>query len=285
MHYKLKFTHKSEQPMQQISFYTGAPSTMYSVSIIVPTFKESKNIGTLARRIFKTLEYYPYIQARLVFVEDDSGEDTVKTTHEVQLLIKQSLPVSTLIRPPKDGRGLSSAVLHGLEYTSGDYIVVMDADLQHEPEYIPSILLPILYDLADFSIGSRYIKGSKTANVMPLHRQLISSFATSLAAPLVTCSDPMSGFFALSRKTYEKARFLNPTGYKIGLELMVRCKCSKIVEVPIVFQERKHGESKLTLKQTFLYLVHLTRLYWFVYPMECKLFLFVLCVHVMQFML
>jgi dolichol-phosphate mannosyltransferase len=71
----------------------------------------------------------------------------------------------------------------------------------------------------------------------------------------------MAGFFALRRSTLEKGGDFSPVGYKIGLELMVKCGCAQVVEVPIHFEHRRFGESKLTMKQQFLYLQHLGRLY------------------------
>jgi len=99
--------------------------------------------------------------------------------------------------------------------------------------------------------------------------------ATALAYPLTSISDPMSGFFCISRQVLERGKgSLNPMGYKIGLELAVRCKCTNVVEVPITFRDREAGESKLTAKQNLLYLVHLAHLYWFLYPVTiCFLFI------------
>ena len=73
----------------------------------------------------------------------------------------------------------------------------------------------------------------------------------------------MAGLFALRRSTFEAGRRFNPVGYKIGLELIVKCGCRRVVEVPIHFDDRRFGESKLTLKQQVLYLQHLSRLYLF----------------------
>ena len=76
----------------------------------------------------------------------------------------------------------------------------------------------------------------------------------------------MAGFFCLHRRTWRGAAGLNPIGYKIGLELLVKGRCQRVVEVPIEFSDRLHGRSKLTLKQQMLYLVHLVRLYRFKFP-------------------
>src|SRR6185295_1667360 len=79
-------------------------------------------------------------------------------------------------------------------------------------------------------------------------------------------SDPMSGFFGIKRSTFEGAQRLTPLGYKIALELMCKCRVTNVREVPIHFAERTAGESKLSLKQQFRYLEHLSRLYDFTYP-------------------
>ena len=76
----------------------------------------------------------------------------------------------------------------------------------------------------------------------------------------------MSGFFALNRETFERGKRLTPLGYKIGLELMAKCRVRNVREIPIHFAERTRGESKLTLKEQFRYLEHLSRLYNFHFP-------------------
>ncbi len=97
--------------------------------------------------------------------------------------------------------------------------------------------------------------------------KLNSQFATWLARPFAgDTHDPMSGFFALRRDTYEQAERLTPLGYKIGLELMCKCRAKRVREVPIHFSNRAHGQSKLTIAQQFKYLEHLSRLYDFYFP-------------------
>ena len=86
----------------------------------------------------------------------------------------------------------------------------------------------------------------------------------------------MSGFFALRKSTFEQGTDLNPIGYKIGLELVVKCHCERAVEIPIHFEDRRFGESKLTLKQQLLYLQHLRRLYIFKFGVWTQLMQFLL---------
>jgi dolichol-phosphate mannosyltransferase len=76
----------------------------------------------------------------------------------------------------------------------------------------------------------------------------------------IRVSDPGAGYFALPRAGFERAESLNPVGYKIGLELIVKCGCTRIAEVPIHFSDRRFGQSKLTLREQINYLRHLKRL-------------------------
>ena len=85
--------------------------------------------------------------------------------------------------------------------------------------------------------------------------------ATSLARPLVRVADPMSGFFALQREVFERAAGVEPLGYKIALELMVKCRPAGIDEAPITFHCRRHGRSKLSIRQRMQFLLHIGRLY------------------------
>ena len=254
-----------------VSAATATGQKSLKVSVVVPTFREERNVEALTRRLFAATRAAG-IDAELVIVDDDSGAGTVETVRIVGELAKEGYPVRVRVRRRAEGTGLSSAVLLGLQKEAkNDVLLVMDADLQHEPEAVPSVLAPVLEGRADFAVGSRNVGGGVVED-WPLVRRIISAGATALAKPLTTCSDPMSGFFALPRSTLNKATYLNPMGYKIGLELMVRCRAKNIVEVPIRFRDREAGESKLTMKQNLLYLLHLLNLYFFMYPVGVVVF-------------
>lgn len=231
------------------------------VSIIVPTYKEKENLRPLTERIFETLSKTA-LNAEVVVVDDNSRDGSVELVEQLQT---EGFNVRILVRTTE--RGLSSAVVHGFRSAKYDTLVCMDADLQHDPKYLPSVIDPVILNEADFTVGSRNVDGGAVED-WPLIRRLISAGATLAARPLAACSDPMSGFFCLSRETFVGGlKRLNPMGYKIGLELMVRCNCKRIKEVPIVFRDREAGESKLTMKQNLLYLRQLLGLYWDKYPL------------------
>ena len=108
-------------------------------------------------------------------------------------------------------------------------------------------------------------------------RVIISAGATLLARPLCTSTDPMSGFFCTTKQQLAKGE-PRPLGFKVGLEVMVRCRCTSVTDVPITFRERTAGESKLSAKQNVEYLQQLAGLYWFALRYEVLAVLFVLVV-------
>jgi dolichol-phosphate mannosyltransferase len=136
----------------------------------------------------------------------------------------------------------------------------MDADLSHMPAAIP-IFYQAIQNGAEFVLGSRYILGASTDDKWTIYRYLNSKIASLLARPLTSVSDPLSGYFALPRSLLERCDELSPVGYKIGLEILIKCKPINLKEVPINFRTRVLGESKLSVKQQTLYLIHLWSLY------------------------
>jgi dolichol-phosphate mannosyltransferase len=226
------------------------------VSVIVPTYQEAENIPHLVARIGAVRESSG-LPIEVTFMDDESGDGSAKVVDSLELSWVK------LITRTSD-RGLSYAVMDGLKQSRGDVVVVMDADLSHPPEAIPQ-MLEKLSEGAEMAVGSRFADGGSTADDWGLFRWLNSRVATILAFPLTRISDPMSGFFAMRRATFEAAENLNPVGYKILLELMVKCRCQLIVEVPIHFDNRRYGESKLSFKEQMRYFRHLRRLYTFKY--------------------
>ncbi|CAN5452453.1 hypothetical protein BH09PLA1_BH09PLA1_19080 [soil metagenome] len=230
------------------------------ISLIIPTLNEAENLSPLMQRIAAALGGRAY---EIILVDDNSRDNT----KDVVADLAKSFPVKLIVREkPKDGLG--GAVLHGLRLSRGKYLVVMDADLQHPPEKLPELVAPLEnQNGTDFVLGSRHVPGASTGEKWGAMRKINSDVATLLARPFAgRTRDPMSGFFALRRDTFESAQRLTPLGYKIGLELMCKCRVKQVMEVPIHFAERTRGESKLSLKEQFRYLEHLSRLYDFCYP-------------------
>jgi dolichol-phosphate mannosyltransferase len=264
----------AEQQLNESTTSTFSPSALASdapdISVIVPAWNEAENIPVLVPRIAEALGAFNF---EILIVDDGSKDGTT----EVCAQLSRNFPLRLLVRNPPL-HGLSGAVLDGIAASRGKTIIVMDADLQHPPERLTA-LLQALDDGADFALGSRYVPGGSTDGQWTLFRKINSWVATALARPFAgKVRDPMSGFFALRRSTFDRAQRLTPLGYKIALELMCKCRVNRVQEVPIHFGLRTRGESKLNLKQQFRYLEHLSRLYDFTFPHASPILKFLITV-------
>ena len=224
------------------------------LSLIVPTYNESENIVPLVERVHKALFNYNY---ELIVVDDNSPDGT----SELAKSLSAKYPVSVIVRTNE--RGLASAVVAGFKQANGVVLGVIDADLQHPPEFIPA-LLKAVRDGADVAIASRYIPGGGIEG-WTFKRKIISLGAKLPANILLSSArkikDPLSGFFLFRKKVIDGVT-LSPTGYKIILEVLVRGNVNNVVEVPYTFKERERGKSNLSAKEQINYLKHLYRLAW-----------------------
>ncbi len=221
------------------------------ISVVVPTYREAESLPPLIKRLGQLRDGGAALE--VIVVDDDSGDGTD------EILRQLGHPWVRLITRT-DERGLSSAVLRGLAEANGSVLVVMDADLSHPPEAIPAMAEAVGSGKADFAVGSRYVPGGSTEDGWGVLRWINSRVATVMARPFTSVRDPMSGFLAIRAETWAKATDLDPVGYKIGLELIVKCRCRHVVEVPIHFATRQHGQSKLSLRVQLQYLMHIVRL-------------------------
>ncbi len=234
----------------------GLSSDPPSLSIVVPTFQEAENLRLLITEIATTLDgVIP--DWEVIIVDDDSQDGTADVCAALQ---RAGWPVKLVVRAHE--RGLSSAVVEGFAHARGAVLLVMDADLSHPARAIPELYHAVL-EGAEFVIGSRYVPGGGTDDRWSTYRWLNSKVASWLARPLVALRDPTAGFFAFPRSLLQQCDGLNPIGYKIALEILVKSRAHHVREVPIQFRTRRFGKSKLKLKQQWLYLRHLWMLYRF----------------------
>jgi len=255
-------------------------SAKEQLSVIVPTYNETENIRPLCERLSKAARGAG-LDVEVLIVDDESS-GSAETKRIVEELKGEGHPVKIHCRKKTEGRGLSSAVLLGFKMATHPTVLCMDADLQHEPESVPDVARPVLQGAAEFAVGSRHVSGGGVGFNWSAGRRIVSRGATLLAWPVANASDPMSGFFCTTKEVLKRGEHsLNTIGFKIGLEIMARCRCSPVEEVGITFQERIHGESKLSAKQYRLYVEQLASLYWDRYKMlVVLLILFVLFVMV-----
>ena len=228
------------------------------VSVIVPTRNEASNIEPLVGRLDSALAGYAW---ELIFVDDsdDSTPDEVRRLaqangHRIAMLHRE---------PGRRPGGLGGAVKEGFAMASGKVIVVMDADLQHPPEVVPSLVAPVLEGGHDLVAGNRYGHWGGRDGLAGPYRHLVALACRWLAHRLVPTTaavdDPMSGLFALDRAVVENAR-LEPDGYKILLEVLAKGNWHKIHNVDYQFNERYSGRSKAGLREGVVFLRRLVRL-------------------------
>lgn len=223
------------------------------ISVIVPTYNERGSLPELVKRIDNSLKIFEY---EVVVVDDDSPDGTWKVAQE----LSKNYPVKPVKRKE---RGLSTAVIRGIQESNNDILVVIDADLQHPPERIPALIEQIQKG-ADIAIGSRFVEGGSVGD-WSRARLFISKVAKFLVETLFRdirgIKDVESGFFAFKKNIIKNVE-LKPKGYKILLEILVMGNYENVKEVPFEFQIRKHGKSKLGLRNISSYLHHLLSLSW-----------------------
>lgn len=238
-------------------------------SVVVPAYKEVGNLGKLITEVFEALAKYNMDKNTEMIIVDDNSADGSEDV--VNSMGKKGYNARIIVR--KDEKGLSGAVLRGFAESKGEYLLCMDADLQHPPSKVPELFLALKEDV-EFAIGTRYGVDGGIDKDWPLHRHVISKGARLLARPLTPLSDPMTGFFSITRTAYKRAKNVSDLGFKICLEMYVKSGIKKHAEVSIVFGVREFGESKLSSKVILHYLKHL----WQLYSHEYGLFFYLLLV-------
>ncbi|VVB86933.1 Glycosyltransferase AglD [uncultured archaeon] len=211
------------------------------ISIVVPTYNESENIGNLLQAVSKTLESYDY---EIIIVDDNSPDGTAGIVRKISC---EDNRIRLVVRSGK--LGLGSAILEGFSMAEGNYLLMIDADLSHRPEDIKRLI--DRRKEADIIIGSRYIKGGRTI-CWPVKRRIISRIAIVLVNLFFNLSvkDPVSGFALYKKETFERLDGkLKPMGYKLLLEVLAKSPGLTVIEIPITFINRKTGESKLGMDE------------------------------------
>ena len=217
----------------------------------MPTLNEEDNIERLVRSIFRVLGAG---DTHVLIVDDDSTD----RTHEVVSELCNEFPgLHMIVR--KGERGLGSAVRLGASHYRQSQVVVMDADLSHNPKYLPS-MFDKLEQGFDVVVGSRYVPNGDIVG-WPGSRIAISKVATAMARAVfrVPVSDPMSGFVGCRSGRLLEEGF-DHADFKFLLEMLVKNRSLRVTEVPIVFRDRAKGTSKLGAITIALYIGLVLRL-------------------------
>ena len=210
--------------------------------VIIPTYNERDNLRPLTERILSQHQ-----SLRILIVDDNSPDGTGQLADE---LAREDSRIQVLHRPAK--LGLGSAYREGFRRAldlGADYLIEMDADFSHDPAVLPLFLEKIA--ACDLVIGSRYINGISVVN-WPL-RRLMLSYGANVYTRLITglrIMDCTSGFKCFRRSLLERIDLARITsdGYSFQIEMHFRCAelGARICELPIIFIDRRVGQSKMS---------------------------------------
>jgi dolichol-phosphate mannosyltransferase len=210
------------------------------LAVVVPTVNERENIALLFDMIAAALADVDW---ELIVVDDDSTDGTAELVRDMARNDPRIRCVQRIGR-----RGLSSACVEGVLASAAPYVAIMDADLQHDERLLPHMLHALKHEGWELVVGSRYVEGGGFGDWND-RRAGLSSLATKLSR--IVCkseiADPMSGFFMMRRRVFERAvRNLSGQGFKILLDLLASSpEKPRLKELPYEFRPRRHGASKL----------------------------------------
>lgn len=230
-----------------------------ALTVVVPTRNERENVAALLDALAAALDGR---DAELVVVDDSDDGTAEEFTRRAPDV---GFPVRVAQRQADDHRaGLGHAVVRGFEAAAGEFVCVMDADLQHPPALLATLLDTAERAGADVVIASRYVAGGSAHGLSNGVRHALSQglgLLARLAFPrrVGPVRDPMSGYFLVRRAALDGVR-LRPLGYKILLEVLVRCRPRRVREVPYHMAARHAGRSKAGLRQGAEFVAHLIRL-------------------------
>ncbi|MFG1291267.1 glycosyltransferase family 2 protein [Xanthobacter versatilis] len=217
----------------------AVPPAVPELSVIVPTFNERDNVEVLFAQLEAALDAVAW---EAIFVDDDSPDGTADTVRAIGARDGRARCIRRVGR-----RGLAGACIEGMLAAQAPVVAVIDADLQHDPSALRT-MLDLIRAGADLVVASRYMEGG-SADAFDRQRSWLSRTATTMAKwlPGVSTSDPMSGFFMIRRDVVEaRAPHLSRHGFKILLDIMTTTgRPLACVDVPFTFGARQAGESKL----------------------------------------
>ncbi|MEO0786454.1 MAG: glycosyltransferase family 2 protein [Pseudomonadota bacterium] len=211
------------------------------LTVVVPTFNESKNVGEMVRRLDETLANIPW---EIIFVDDASPDGTADV---VRSMAREDRRVRLISRHNR--RGLASAVVEGALAASADVVAVMDGDLQHDESVLPGMYYKVRDGEADVVSASRFLTEDGADGLSSQTRVAISNNGIKLSNWVfnLDMTDPLTGFFVVRRDVVRRALpDLSELGFKVLMDIIISAQPRpKVAEVPFKFRERQHGESKL----------------------------------------
>jgi dolichol-phosphate mannosyltransferase len=212
--------------------------------VIIPTYNESENITIILEAIFQLGQDF-----HVLVIDDGSPDGTAQMVRNLQAKYRSRL----FLEERKGKLGLGTAYIHGFKWAVGkdyQFIFEMDADFSHNPKDLQRLYEACKYGGADVAVGSRYVKGGGNVN-WPRNRILLSR-GGSIYTRLITwmpVQDPTAGFVCYRKEVLETINLdeIRFAGYAFQIEMkFASWKLGFIIkEVPIIFEDRKHGISKM----------------------------------------
>lgn len=219
------------------------------LAVVIPTFNEAANVSRLLERLTVALEGITW---EAIFVDDNSPDETAEKVRAIGVSDPRVRVVHRIGR-----RGLSSAVVEGMLASCAPVLAVIDGDMQHDEAVLPQLLEAISSGKADVAIGTRYVEGGGVSD-WDEGRHKLSQWATLIGQKAlgVSVSDPMSGYFAVSREfMMTTIPNLSGIGFKILLDTIASAPTPpRVAEIPYVFRSREEGESKIGARVGLEYL-------------------------------
>ncbi|XP_013097293.1 dolichol-phosphate mannosyltransferase subunit 1 [Stomoxys calcitrans] len=214
-------------------------------SILLPTYNEKDNLPIIIWLIMKYMNASGY-QFEVIVIDDNSPDGTLEVAKDLQKIYGED---KIVLRPRSGKLGLGTAYMHGIQHATGDFIIIMDADLSHHPKFIPEFIELQKKHNYDIVSGTRYL-GNGGVSGWDFKRKLISRGANFLSQLLLRprASDLTGSFRLYKRRVLEMCiASCVSKGYVFQMEMLVRARQFDytIGEVPITFVDRVYGESKL----------------------------------------
>jgi dolichol-phosphate mannosyltransferase len=227
-----------------------------ALSVVVPTYKESENIGLFLEALCESLDPVLAGKYEIVVMDDDSPDGTL----DVAAAVAVSRPQVRLVKR-LNKRELSTAVIRGWQLARGQALSTINADFQHPPELIAGLWQ--LLKTNDLVVASRYCQGGGVGN-WSMYRRILSRGASLIGQIILPqvynrTTDPLSGCYMFRREVVANVE-LNPLGYKSLIEILVRGRVRTIAEFPYQMRERERGASKATGARSLDYVKQLIRL-------------------------
>jgi dolichol-phosphate mannosyltransferase len=221
-----------------------------ALTVVLPTYNEAANLPVIVAALFGL----PLTDLRILVADDNSPDGT---GHIADQLAEQAGEARMTVAHRPGKHGLGRAYVDGMTravQAGAEFVVQMDSDLSHGPEYLPQMLGTLLSTGADVVLGSRYVAGASVASEWSWHRKALSGFANTYVRALMRLGvrDVTAGFKLWRSSALEAIDLasIRSNGYSFQVEMNYRAvkQGLKIVELPIHFAERSEGESKMSLR-------------------------------------